>query len=72
MAHVLYNHMTHTWDDPYAEDGWSEHGGRHEDPVQFSRLTHIVVSRIALAAATAVGALMVWGLVAGALLGIAE
>ena len=72
MAHVLYNHMTHTWDDPYAQDSWSEHGGCHEEPVRFSRFTHVVVAWLALAAAAAVGALAVWGLAAGIILGFTE
>ena len=72
MAHVLYNHMTHTWDDPYAEDSWSEHGGRYEEPIPFSPRAHILAGRLALGAATAVGALAVWGLLAGILLGVAE
>ena len=70
MAHVLYNHMTHTWDNPYAEDSWSEHDGRHEEPVEFSPAVHILVGRLALAAATTIGALAFLGLMAGILLGI--
>ena len=69
MAHVLYNHLTHTWDDPYAEDSWSEHGSRHEETPEFSGAASRLIARLALAAAAAVGALALWGLVAGALLG---
>ncbi len=70
MAHVLYNHMTHSWDNLYAEDSWSEHDGCHEEPVEFSPAARLLIARLALAAATTVGGIALWGLMAGVLLGI--
>ena len=68
MPHVLYNHITHAWDEP-AEDSWSESSGRPEEPVEFTPAARRVIALLALAGATAVSTLALWGLVAGLVTG---
>ena len=69
MAHILYNHITHCWDEPDA-DLWSETDGRFEEPMAFGPTAQLAIRRLALAAATLMGGFVAWGLIAGILLGI--
>ncbi len=71
MPHVLYNHITHSWDQPDLDDGCSESTHSPDRGPEFSPAAQRVVARLALGAGTALAALVVWGLVAGILLGIA-
>lgn len=67
MPHVLFNHITHTWDEP--EDAWTEAAREQEEPIEVGERTRYAVAHLALAAATAVAALVILGLVAGLLFG---
>lgn len=69
MPHVLYNHITHTWDAPDPDDGCRESALGEESP-EFSPAAQRAIARIALGAGTALAAFAVWGLLAGFLLGI--
>ncbi len=70
MPHVLYNHITHTWDQPALEDDWPEAPSHTEEPLEFSPSGRRAIARIALAATATIGGLILWGLIAGVVLGV--
>ncbi len=70
MPHVLYNHITHSWDEPDLDDGCSETAPERDQVPQFRPAAQRLLSRLALGATTALAALILWGLIAGLLLGV--
>ncbi len=70
MPHVLYNHITHAWDQPQPDDGSSDLIQSSDEAPQFGPLAHRVLPPFALGSATAMAALLLLGLVAGLLLGV--
>jgi hypothetical protein len=70
MPHVLYNHITHSWDEPDPDDGCSLHTHEPDESPQFSATTHRALTRLALVAGTAMAGFVLWGLLAGLLLGV--
>ncbi len=70
MPHVLYNHITQSWDEPDADDGGGETAGERNQGPEFSPATQRLVSRLAVGAATALAGLILWGLMAGLVLGV--
>lgn len=70
LPHVLYNHITHTWDLPDPDDGCSDTKHPPDGSPEFSPAFQRAVSRLALGAGTALAAFALWGLLAGVLLGV--
>ena len=70
MPHVLYNHITHTWDQPDLDDGYSETLQTDDASPEYSPATRRTLARLALGAGTALAGFILWGLFAGLLLGI--
>ena len=70
MPHVLYNHITHSWDQPDLDDGCSDSIHHPDEAPEFSATTRLALTRLALGAATAIAGFVLWGLIAGLLLGI--
>lgn len=70
MPHVLYNHITHTWDQPDPDDGYSETLQTADASPEYSPSTRRILARLALGAGTALAGFILWGLLAGLLLGI--
>ena len=70
MPHVLYNHITHSWDQPDPDDGCSESAHHLEESPEFSPALRRALPRLALGAGTAILGFLLVGLIAGLLLGI--
>ncbi len=70
MPHVLYNHITQSWDLPELDDGGGDIAREREQAPELSPAGQRLVSRLALGAATAIAGLILWGLGAGLLLGV--
>lgn len=70
MPHVLYNHITHSWDEPDPDDGCSQHAHVPDESPEFSATARRALARLALGAGTAIAGFVLWGLIAGLLLGI--
>ena len=70
MPHVLYNHITHSWDQPELDDGCRETAHDSEELPEFTPSTRRAVARLALGAVTALASFIVCGLVFGLLLEI--
>ncbi len=70
MPHVLYNHITHSWDRPDPDDGGSDFLAAGDESPQFGPVAHRLLPPLALGSATAIVGLLLLGLVAGLLLGV--
>jgi hypothetical protein len=70
VPHVLYNHITHSWDPPDPDDGCSHGIHPSDESPQFGPIARFALSRLALGAGTAIVAFVLWGLIAGLLLGV--
>ena len=70
MPHVLYNHLTHSWDRPDPDDGGDSMTAAGTEVPEFGPLAHRVLPPLALGSATAVVGLLVLGMIAGLLLGV--
>ncbi len=70
MPHVLYNHITHTWDQPHPDDGGSDFLDSCDESPDFGPVAHRLLPPLALGSATAIAGLILLGLAAGLLLGV--
>lgn len=70
MPHVLYNHLTHSWDRPDGNDGWQEIAAKDCELPQFGPLFRRVLPCLALGAGTTFTTVILLGLIAGLLLGV--
>ena len=69
MPHVLYNHITHTWDTPDPDDGCRETLPPADASPEYSPATRRTLAGLALGVGTALAGFILWGLLAGLLLG---
>lgn len=70
MPHVLYNHMTHSWDTPDPDDGASDAIHSCDESPHFGPFARRALPGLALGAGTAITALILLGLIAGVLFGV--
>ncbi len=70
MPHVLYNHITHSWDQPDPDDGGSDFLHPCDESPQFGPVAHRVLPPLALGSAMAIAGLILLGLFSGLLLGV--
>jgi hypothetical protein len=70
MPHVLYNHITHSWDRPDPDDGGNLMTAAGTEAPEFGPGARRVLPSLALGSATAIVGLLVLGMVAGLLLGV--
>lgn len=70
MPHVLYNHMTHSWDRPDPDDGCCQTADRGEEAPHLEPGARRALSRLALAAATFIAGFILCGIIAGLLFGL--
>ncbi len=70
MPHVLYNHLTHSWDRSDPDDGGDPLAPAGTEVPEFGPLARRLLPRLALGAGTAITAFIVLGFIAGLLLGV--
>lgn len=70
MPHVLYNHLTHSWDQPDPDDGCSGFVHQREESPAFGPVAQCAVRRLALGAGAALAGFILMGWLAGLLVGI--
>ncbi len=70
MPHVLYNHITHAWDQPELDPGGSPGADSAQEAPAFGPVAHRLLPPLALGSATAMAGLILLGLIAGLLLGV--
>ena len=70
MPHVLNNHINNTWDPPAPYDGGSPTLRSADESPEYSPATRRALAGLALGAGTAIAGFILWGLLAGLLLGI--
>jgi len=71
MPHLLYNHITHSWDRPDPDDGGGEHSSPLFEAPDLSARARRTIARLALASGAGITACIAWGLIAGILFGVA-
>ena len=67
MPHVLYNHLTHSWDRPDPDDGCNDGFRPCDESPQFGPIARRVLPGLALGAGTAITGFILLGLIAGLL-----